>query len=300
MRRRHAFSRGRDFDAWARSLKRPLFLIAHQDDEVGYAGLIQRLGPRTRFVWLTNGDGLYFQSDLTPPEYAEVRKAEAINAVDALGVPESNTACLDFSEVEIYRRMAWLYSGEKSMNELAPFFENIRDAVRRVIEDVRPDAVFTCAYQGGQPEHDLTHFLTALALRDVERKTGRAVPFFHLPEYEYTILLAFRFHPLYHGERIRIRLTDAEMTNKIRMLEAYPSQIQLFEKFRKVLGVFGAVGGGIEGFFGVEEFGPLPLGFDYTRPPHWFDYFSYMFDDFEGTPVTFRRSVLPIVRHFSM
>ncbi|MCZ7584130.1 MAG: PIG-L family deacetylase [Deltaproteobacteria bacterium] len=194
-----AYRRGEAFSAHAGSYKRPLFLIAHQDDELGYAGLIQRLGPKTRFVWLTNGDGLYFESDLTPPEYAEVRKAEAVNAVGVLGISAAHTACLDFSEADIYRRLSQLHAGTTAMPEQMPFFTTIRDAVRKTIFEMRPDIVFTCAYQGGHPEHDLTHFFTRRALDDYARETGIAVPFFHLPEYEYTILLAFRFHPLYRA-----------------------------------------------------------------------------------------------------
>lgn len=304
MSRESRYARGDAFCARAKDFARPLFLIAHQDDELGYAGLIQRLGSKTRFTWLTNGDGLYFQMGIPPAEYAEIRKKEAVNAVGAIGIPEHHTECLDFSEVEIYRRMAWLYSGEKTMAELHGFFDEIRARVRRVIDEHEPDAVFTCAYQGGQPEHDLTHFFTALALRDLARERGVHIPFFHLPEYEYTILIAMRFHPLYRGTRMRIRLTPEELAGKQRVVEAYPSQKQLFEQFRKVFRNFGVIGmltGGptsVEEYMSIEEFGPVPLGFDYARPPHVFDYFSYMFDDFEGTKVTFARSVLPIVRHY--
>jgi LmbE family N-acetylglucosaminyl deacetylase len=220
-----------------------------------------------------------------------------------LGIPPEQTRCLDFSEVEIYRRLSELYSGKSRMEDVRPLFAEMRAAVRRSVFDLRPDAVFTQAWQGGQPEHDLVHFFTLLALRDYERETGLRPDFFHLPAYEYTILVAMRFHPLYPGERIRLRLTPEELAVKMKMVEAYPSQVRLFEDFRKVFRYaswLGKATGGprsIEDYFSIEEFGPVPA-IDYTARPHWLDYFTYMFDDFEGVPVTFTRSVRPIVREF--
>jgi hypothetical protein len=54
----------------------------------------------------------------------------------------------------------------------------------------------------------------------------------------------------------------------------------------------------IDQYLAVEEFGPVPPALDYTANPHWFDFFSYMFDDFEGTPVTYTGSIQPLVRAF--
>lgn len=303
MGRRDAMELGEEFTGRAGSYKRPLFLIAHQDDELSYAGLIQRLGAKTNFVWMTNGDGLYFETELSPAEYAKLRIKEAEEAVRVLGVAKSRAICLGFSEVEIYRRMADLHGGA-SMTEHKPYFQRIRKAVRDAVFQRRPDAVFTCAYQGGHPEHDLVHFFTWLAIRDLQQEKGEGVDFFHLPEYEYTILLAMRFHPAYRGTRLRIRLTEKELAKKWEMLKAYPSQEKLFKKFRKVFrvaGFFRRTGSGAKGeddFYSTEEFGPVPWGFSYTKPPHYFDALTYMFDDFEGEPVTFKGSVLPIVKAF--
>jgi hypothetical protein len=190
------------------------------------------------------------------------------------------------------------------MDQARPFFQAIRDRVRDTVLALKPDAVFTLAWQGGQPEHDLTHFFTMLALKDLEAATGKRPEFFHMPAYEYTILVAMRFHPLYRGTRIRLRLTADELANKMQMMQAYPSQIRLFTDFSKVFGIIGKMGyltGGpknAEQFVTIEEFGPVPEGLDYTAKPHLFDYFTYMFDDFEGVPVRFLTSVRPIVAAF--
>jgi LmbE family N-acetylglucosaminyl deacetylase len=299
------FSRGEAFSQRLGSFERPLLMVAHHDDEVPVAGLLQRMGPATRVVWTTNSDGLYFQSDLAPADYAEVRKAEGVRSTGLVGIPASGTTCLDFSEVEIYRRMSALHAGTRSVAEVRPFFDEIRAAVRDVVLDIRPDVVVTLAWQGGQPEHDLTHFFTMLALRDLVAETGRRAAFYHFPAYEYTILLAMRFHPLYRGERLRIRLTPEELARKHEMIAAYPSQEILFTRFRQLfrylLRPLGLLTGGprsTDDFLSVEEFGPVPAGLDYAAPPHLLDFFTYMFDDFEGVPVTFSGSVRPLVRSF--
>ncbi len=299
-----AFRLGDEFCRGLSGYERPLVTLAHHDDEISTAGLVQRLAPRVRVVWTTNSDGLYYESALTPPEYSKVRVAESARAMELLGVPAGHVANLGFSEVEIYRRFAWLYAGRKSVAEVKPFFQEIRRSVREAVFAARPDAVFTQAWQGGQPEHDLTHFFTRLAVRDYRRETGEEVPFFHLPAYEYTVAIAFRFHPLYRGTRMRFRLTPAELETKLGLTGVFGSQALGFAKFRKVVNAVAPLGlpfGGprsLEQLMSVEELGPVPEDLDYTRKPHRWDALTYMFDDFEGTRVTFVRSVRPIVQAF--
>ncbi len=299
------FYKIKDGDKYLKEKKynKPLFLVAHQDDELNYAGLITRLGKNTHIVWLTNGDGLYFQMGISPEEYAEIRQMEAINAAAAVGIPEKNLMCLKFSEVEIYRRLAELYKSPVDIRAHRDYFNYIREEVKRAVNDLEPDVIFTDAWQGGHPEHDLTHFFVYCAIRDYKIEKNKQIDFIQLPEYEYTILIAMRFHPLYKGERYRIYLTTEEIESKKRVIEAYPSQKKLFAKFEKLFTYFGYAGRILKGprsaieFLSTEEFGPVSV-IDYTKKPHIHDFFTYMFDDFEGTPVTFSRSVLPVVKEF--
>lgn len=293
---------GEKFSAGLGRYKQPMFLLAHHDDEVNAAGLLQRLGPKTKIVWVTNSDGLYFESDMSPTNYGGMRMAEGVVSVGNVGIPENSTRCLAYSEVEIYRYLADLHCGRKQVNQALPLFRKMLDDVKKAIFDIEPDVVFTLAWQGGQPEHDLTHFFGRLALDEYQAKTGRKVEYFHSPAYEYTILLAARFNPFYGGTKMRIKLTPQELENKKRIIEAYPSQKRLFADFTKVFKVFGLLGkltGGpasIEEYLSIEEFGPVPEGLDYTKNTHMFDFLTYMFDDFEGTPVTFSKSIQPIVK----
>lgn len=288
----------------AGDFKRPLFFIAHQDDESSSGGLIQRLGSKTRFVWLTNGDGLWFQDNIPPKEYGQMRIKEAVQSVGALGIPESHTRCLEFSEVRIYRHMAYLSENPYSIKWHKPFWDEIRLAVRDALFEAEPDCVFTGAWQGGHPEHDLTHYFTRLALDEYRLKTGNFVPFFHLPEYEYVILVAFRFNPFYKGHKIRFKLTQKELETKVAALRLYKSQEELMIQFEKVLGFVGKLGAlvgkgrSIEDFLGTEEFGAVPEDLDYTRSTHVFESADYIQEDFDNIPISFNRSILPIIRAF--
>ncbi|MBP7127487.1 PIG-L family deacetylase [Myxococcota bacterium] len=295
---------GEEFTRQISRFQRPVFLLAHHDDEIPTSGLLQRLGPGKRVVWVTNSDGLYTESDRTPQEYGSLRMAEGARSVSLAGVPDSSVTQLGFSEVEIYRRFAWLHGRKKRIDEVRPFFQEIRDRIRQTLLEIEPDAVFTLAWQGGQPEHDLTHFFGMLALGDLERRTGTRPAFFHMPAYEYMILVAMRFHPLYRGTRIRLRLSPEELQVKKTMIQCYPSQVRLFGDFQRIFrwtGMAGYLSGGprsVEEFLSIEEFGPVPADLDYSRKPHALDFFTYMFDDFEGTPVTFSTSIRPIVQEF--
>ncbi|MBN2497306.1 MAG: PIG-L family deacetylase [Deltaproteobacteria bacterium] len=295
---------GEAFTARARACVRPLCVLAHHDDEIPVAGLLQRLGPGLRIVWVTNSDGLYFESDLPPPEYGELRTAEGMRSAAALGLDASSVRNLAFSEVEIYRCLSRLHSGAGDLDSERALFERMREAVRDAVFEIEPDLVVSLAWQGGQPEHDLTHFFTRLALRELARERSLRPGFFHFPAYEYTYALAMRFHPLYRGQRMRLRLTRGELERKLELLQAYPSQVRLFERFRWAFRLLfyplGLLSGGprsAEGFLAIEEFGPVPE-IDYSAPPHRLDFCTYMFDDFEGVPVTFARSVRPLVRSF--
>ena len=118
---REAFRRGDELCRGIEGFQRPAIVLAHHDDEISTAGLLQRLGPRTAVVWVTNSDGLYYESALKPAEYSEVRKAEGFRSVALLGIPPEGVTNLDHSEVEIYRRMAWLYAGARTVAEVRPF-----------------------------------------------------------------------------------------------------------------------------------------------------------------------------------
>ena len=279
---------------------RHVVILAHQDDEVMYCGLLNRLGPQVRFIWVTNGDGLAPMAGADPGEYAQMRKQETDGVLGILGRPLSARICLDYSEIENYTRFIDLTRKPERIPEIMDYFRVMADDVCDEIRAFRPDVVWTSAFQNGHPEHDLVHILAATAIRHLSEEEGVPVSFYHLPEYEYTILIPMRFHPRYAGIVHRIELTEEEVFLKRRALEAYPSQADLFRQFQKVLRFLGtagrAVGRGfnLDDFLRTEEFGPVPPGINYTRSTHWFEWANYMGDRHEGVKVRFDHHIARI------
>lgn len=273
--------------------RRVMFLFAHNDDELPYGGLIQRVSKNTQFVWLTNSDGLWYEMNMSPSAYAEARKSESIMAMREVGVSEEKLRFLGYSECEIYRRLTEVANGKE---EALAFFVNIAKQIERVIEDFRPEIVFTLAFQGGNPEHDLLHIFTVSAVR------GRA-EVFELPEYELTILIPLRFAPWKHGEMFEIYLTEQEISRKRKMVGWYATQTNLFKRFMFLIGFFGAlanrkfsISGGAEFYLGRETFASVPINRNYLTPPHYFDFLEYIGDHYDKTPISFSSMIAPIVK----
>jgi LmbE family N-acetylglucosaminyl deacetylase len=286
-------------------MERPLTVVAHQDDELTFSGVLSRSAPRMKIVWVTNGDGLYFKDNVSPEAYGKMRMAEAINSAAAVGIPEKQTDCLAYSEVDIYQRMMFVSNDQGAAVWVKPFFQQIIDDLRDRIFDYKPECLFTCAYQGGNPEHDLTHFFTRLVIDEYEKDSGKVVPFIHVPMYEYVILVALRFHPLYKGLRWRYELNNEEKTKKRAQFETYPSQASLLDDFQKVVktvGLYGLLTRGRrftpEEYIATEVFGPVPEDWDYLKSTHRFDWTNYIGDDFGNVPISFEKSVRPIVAQF--
>ncbi len=281
---------------------RHMMVFAHQDDEIMYTGLMQRLGPELDFLWVTNGDGLAPFVDADPAEYAKVRIAETDRVLEVMERDLSRKTDLEVSEIEIYDNFVDLTLNPSRKPEIYDFFHDVANRIYAEIRRVRPEVIWTAQYQNGHPEHDLVHFLTAYAIRQLEREENRKIDFYQLPEYEYTILIPMRFHPLYKGIRHEILLTDAELEKKRQALECYPSQVELFEKFEKVINGLGRVarlfgrGFDAEGFVRREMFGPVPEDLDYSQSTHRFEWANYMRDYNKGEKVSHARHLANIAR----
>lgn len=282
---------------------RPLFIFAHQDDETVLAGIIRRIigeDERGSFVWWTNGDGLAPGSGMSPAAYAKVRIAEAEEALRRLGGSAKRKVDIESSEIENYRRLTHVAENGRSRDRAFEYFLAEADKVERAVRDADPDRVFLLAWQGGHPEHDLTHLMTARAVRKLRSETGRAIPIVQVPAYEYVIACAMRFKPWFTGDRRRIELGPEELEAKRNVFGAYPSQAALFNKFESVVRALGWAslikGKRIttEQYLSVEELGVVDPALDYAKSTHRLDRLNYMLDDFEGTPIRFSTMLRPI------
>ncbi len=280
-------------------------VVAHQDDEVNYTGLIGRWGPDVHFTWMTNGDGLAPFVNADPKEYAELRKTETDEVLKTLGRSLDDRLCLDYSEIEIYDNFVELTLDPANKPDVLEFMYKIGCDIYKEIKDYNADVVWTSQFQNGHPEHDLTHILTAYSIAQINREQGRRMKFYQIPEYEYTILIPFRFNPLYDGVEHELKLTDEELEIKHRALECYPSQVELFKKFEKVINRFGAMASifgkslTVDDFLKSERFSPVPPHIDYTKSFHMFEWANYMFDKNKDIKVRFDKHIAVIAKELA-
>ena len=293
-----------EFDRTLVESARPLVVLAHQDDELGCTGILQRTGGKLSVAFMTNGDGLAPSVGEDPQAYAALRTSEAVQSLRVAGVLQESIRFLGHSEIEIYRHMARLRGFPAGLSKVMEFFTPIQRSIAELVNGVQPDAVYTVAYQGGHPEHDLAHFFLALALRTFERANKCKVPLYHFPEYELTILIPMRFRPWYPGRKLWVELTQGEMERKRQMVECYPSQKKLVRKFELVVSGLTLPQrvllrrDPMDRFFGREQVSPVPCAFNYRRSPYRIDLLNYLFEDFEHTPITFRDCIRPLVIGF--
>jgi LmbE family N-acetylglucosaminyl deacetylase len=195
---------------------RTLVLVAHPDDEAIISGiLLQRI--RNAFVvFATDGspqDKYFWQPYGSRERYAEIRRKEAADAMDAVGVAD-----YDFLQLA----------------EDQELFRNLPDAATRFrtfVQSFRPGTILTSAYEGGHPDHDCCAFLAAVTGRSLQ------ISVFEAPLYN-------RFEGVGHRQQFiigapgeRIRATEAERVRKAAMFNCYPSQGDLlgfFEVDREV------------------------------------------------------------------
>lgn len=282
----------------------PAFVYAHQDDETASAGMIRRVVGSDRrgwFIWWTNGDGLAPMAKMDPPDYARMRIDECSESLRRLGGSLERKVDLEASEIEVYRRLSEIPGGGRNREEHFAFFEKEARRVEAAVRRADPDRVFTLAWQGGHPEHDLIHLMAVSAVRKLRRETGRPIPVIQSPAYEYVIACALRFNPFYKGDRRSIILSNEELQAKLRVFEAYPSQEGLFNKFRRIMNTLGVLSTlrlkpfTHKGYIQKEEFGVVDPDLDYHRSTHSLEYCNYMFDDFAGVPIRFDTMIRPLV-----
>jgi len=287
---------------------RHLFVFAHQDDDLGYSGILHRFRHKADVVWMTNGDGLAPEAGMAPEEYAAMRTREASNALGILGYSPEHLHFLGHSEIEIYDDFkAIAEAGGKTHPDTAlrvRVQHRMESIHRRLVERVsKADVVWTSSFQGGHPEHDLIHFLTAMAVRD-ERRKGRDILFMEMPEYELLIFVPLRFAPWEDGPVHVMELTKEELALKELAFAAYPSQGSIVQLYKKLITAYGRISAlrlkpfTFRSFASLEYFRAVPLDRQYDRAPYRLDRMNYILEKHQGCRITFNRSVRPMVRLF--
>lgn len=216
-------------------------IVAHPDDEAIGAGILLAEIPDAVVVHVTDGAPrssatVRRRGFKTREAYAEARRAEVVNALQLVGLPEDRIRCLGFVDGEATLRLV----------------ELCHDVIDLLLE-LEPEVVLTHPYEGGHTDHDATAFAVHLAC-GILRREGVASP----------IILELTSYHQRNGKRVRSAFlprkgvperaldldNDAQLL-KARMFEAFVSQRDCLRDFP----------------LQAERFRVAPR-YDFTQPPH--------------------------------
>ena len=212
---------------------RIVLLAAHPDDEVIGAGIrMTRWSPRqVTFVHLTDGsprDPKFAQAAgfASYEGYARVRRRELDEALELAGMGEARCIQLGFTDQEAYLHLPELV-----------------EAVTQLVEEIRPDQIYTHPYEGGHPDHDAASFAAAFTHTNVLEFTSYHGGPQGLVTNEF-------LHPDLTTVETHL-LSTTERTRKQQMFDCFRSQKPVLQDFPIV----------------HEKFRPAPR-YDFTKPPH--------------------------------
>jgi LmbE family N-acetylglucosaminyl deacetylase len=210
--------------------ERLLVLVAHQDDEMSCAGLLQRSSDRI-IAYATDGappDRYFWASHGSREGYAGVRRSEALDATAKIGV--SKLEFLDFADQLLYCALDAAFR-----------------AVSDIVQQYKPDAVLVPAYEGGHPDHDSCSFLGSLLGRRLELRVWE-MPLYHRSATGELMCQEFR---MLNGTECVLLLSSKEQQTRNSMIASYASQMDLDDFVSSK----------------AEVFRPQ-ADYDYSRPAH--------------------------------
>jgi LmbE family N-acetylglucosaminyl deacetylase len=177
-----------------------LFCLTHPDDEVAVAAWMRRLVRAGAPVWMSW------------THRTEIREREARTAAAEIGVPDERLVFHAGTDGRVCEQMA----------ELRPAFS-------AMMERIRPDAVYCCAFEQGHLDHDATHRLITATFY------GPVLEFPMYHTYRMALQVIGRFaDPA--GQEV-LELTQEERAWKFALLDRYPSQrIKRIVKFYQRIG----------------------------------------------------------------
>jgi len=244
---------------------RILILAPHPDDEtIGCGGIIQEAvskGADIRIIYLTNGDHnqvafIVYEKRLTFKKgefihMGEVRRSEAIKAMQLLGVDKKNLIFLgypDFGTFTIFRNFWQTSRSFKSFLtriSSVPYKENfsfgapykgesILADLEKILKDYKPNKIFVSHPADTNVDHKALYLFLQIALRDL----GQEIPKAHI--YPYLIHhvgwpLPRHYHPQLSLEPpaqfldsqvawFRFELTSQQLDKKHQAILCYRSQ----------------------------------------------------------------------------
>ncbi|MBA3915150.1 MAG: PIG-L family deacetylase [Acidobacteriales bacterium] len=219
---------------------RSVLLAAHPDDETIGASVALARFVEPHIVYLTDGaplDRRFWSPDMQSASreaYAEVRRQEALCALQEAGIPSERVYCLgaiDQQAIEEVPRLTY--------------------ELTKLLVTIQPDLLITHPYEGGHPDHDAAALIAALAIASLHANS---------PELLEMTSYHARSGGLVTGEflpgsenvpQCELQLTRAERERKSRMMACHHSQRAVLASFKL-----------------DRERLRLAPSYDFSKPPH--------------------------------
>lgn len=203
---------------------RVLLIAAHPDDEIIGAGIrMTRWDPRkVTIVHVTDGSP---RNHAEREKYYQTRRRELYAALALAGIAEDRCRQLGFIDQEAYLHLPELV-----------------ERIAALIEEIRPDVVYTHPYEGGHPDHDSAAFAVAQLCRP------REFTCYHAGAQGFVTGEFLGNMEPYVDVQV---LNDSERELKRKMFECFHSQERVLRDFPIV----------------CEKFRDAPR-YDFTQPPH--------------------------------
>ena len=220
-----------------------LIVAAHPDDEViGVGTLLPRFQALRAIVHVTdgaprNGGDVRRAGVATWQEYAQLRRGEFQAAMrEAEIVGEIQEICLELPDQEASFRMA-----------------EIARRLCGILEELRPEFVFTHPYEGGHPDHDATAFAVDCAVALLWNRGSYAPTLLEFSSYHQGLqgMETGCFLPRPERTVNSHVLTEGQIAAKKRLFDCYVSQRDVLQHFP----------------IQEEPLRPTPT-YDFTQPPH--------------------------------
>jgi LmbE family N-acetylglucosaminyl deacetylase len=184
-----------------------VFILAHPDDEIAFAPLIDRLvreGKRVRLAFLTDG------RSGGPPA---VRKGETIRALASIGIDHSDLLFGAIHDGQLYRNL------RGALEAVDKWCGSLRSIAR----------IYTLAWEGGHPDHDAAHIVAAVfaAGRGLADRV-RQVAFYRASDRWPAPLFTVSSPLPANGPVDSIALSSSERWLPVRLIRFYRSQWRSF------------------------------------------------------------------------
>ena len=212
---------------WQGKNESAMFISPHDDDAVLGAGLHIQLAQREKapvYIIIVTDGSMGYCTDEEKQKITEVRRQEAFQCYESLGVPKDNIIWLGFADCQINsyrgRRQA-----EPDSNIAIEGFEGLQNSFTYYLRKFKPTQCFIPTCNDLHPDHRIIYdeFLISMFHASGEIWPELGGPLKKIPHvHETAVYCDFSGPPT-----LRVRVPNSYLENKIKAIEAFKSQKQI-------------------------------------------------------------------------